>query len=204
MVVDLEKKLQERRKLQVEKTVSDRYDTRLRQGWQAPQALALGHLEYARGGGQLTWTQTDALRTERQQELQEVRLQLSEIASEEKRLGRPAEALENRSQAAAHLAALKAPVPTLKRFSSRDARKEYLQTDRKVQYWDQEVRKAGVTSVDDLQEQRARWQRDHAKVPTLEETAEGIGQTLERIAKALGGIATRLRDVLTRDSDETE
>ncbi|HYF94016.1 MAG TPA: MobQ family relaxase [Symbiobacteriaceae bacterium] len=189
VVVELEKAREERRDLQVNKVVTDRYRARIGRGWTEPQAQALGHLEFARGGEQLTWQRTTDMRTERHQELQELKLQLSEIAGEEKRLNRAAEALEYRSGAAAHLSALKAPIPTLKRFFSKDAREEYLQTEKKVTYWDQEAEKAGVSSDADLKEQRARSQREQAKVPDLEEKVGRIGRTLERIAKALEGFS---------------
>ncbi|HWI52191.1 MAG TPA: MobQ family relaxase [Symbiobacteriaceae bacterium] len=189
VVIDLEREREERRDLKAKQAVMDRYGARIGRGWTEPQAQALGQLEYGCGGGQLTWQQTADLRTEQQRELQEARLQLSEITSEERRLNRATEVLENRSQAGAHLSALKAPIPTLKRFFSKDAREEYFQTEKKVAYFDQEARRAGVSSDADLKEQRARWQRDQAKVPDLEDKVGRIGRTLERIAKALDGFA---------------
>ncbi|HWI53476.1 MAG TPA: MobQ family relaxase [Symbiobacteriaceae bacterium] len=189
VVVELKQARQERRELKVNQVVTERYRARMGRGWTQPQAEALGHLEFRGGGGQLTWQQTDDLRTEKQSELQDVKNQLSEIASEEKRLNRAAEVLEYRSQAAAHLSALKAPISTVKRFFSKDAREEYAQTERKVAHFDEEARKAGVSSDADLKEQRARWQRDQAKVPDLEERVGRIGRTIERIAKALEGFA---------------
>jgi len=190
VVIDLEKAREERRELQAEKVVTDRHQARRQAGWSLPQANALAQLEYyVCGGSQLSWDQTRDLQKQLLQELQGVKSQLSEIASEEKRLNRAALSLENHKQAAAHLAALKAPIPTLKRFFSKDAREEYRRTDEQVQHWGNEARKAGVTSDDDLKEQRARFERDRAKVPALEEKVGSIGETLERIVKALDGFA---------------
>jgi hypothetical protein len=149
-------------------------------------------------GAQLTWEQTAGLQQEKQAELQQTKLQLSEIAVEEKRLSRAATALDNRSQAAAHLAALKAPIPTLKRFFSKDAREEFRRTEEQIQHWDQEARKAGVSTEADLKEQRARFERDRARVPALAEKAGFIGRTLERVAKALDGFAQEQERELER------
>ncbi|MGE5530727.1 MAG: MobQ family relaxase [Bacteroidota bacterium] len=190
VVVDLEQAREERRDLEREKAVSERHIARLKDGWTVPQAQALAQLEYyTMEGRQLIWQDTTNLQQKMQEELQQTKLQLSEIASEEKRLNRAAVSLDNSRQAAAHLSALKAPIPTLKRFFSKDAREEYRRTDEQVQYWDQEARKAGASSEADLKEQRSRFERDRARVPALEEKVAGIGRTLERIAKALDGFA---------------
>ncbi|MDF2630019.1 MAG: MobA/MobL family protein [Symbiobacteriaceae bacterium] len=190
VVINLEKAREERRVLQVEKVVSERHAARLQAGWPTPQAKALAQLEYyVCGGSQLSWDQTRDLQKQQLQELTGVKSQLSEIASDEKRLNRATLSLDNQRQAAAHRAALKAPIPTLKRFFSKDAREEYRRTEEQVQVWGNEARKAGVSSEDDLKEQRSRFERDRAKVPALEEKVVSVGGMLERIAKALDGFA---------------
>ncbi|MDF2627211.1 MAG: MobA/MobL family protein [Symbiobacteriaceae bacterium] len=190
VVIDLDKAREQRRVLQAEKVVSDRHVARLQAGWPIPQAKALAQLEYyVCGGSQLSWDQTRDLQKQQLHELHGVRSQLSEIASEEKRLNRAALSLDNQRQAAAHRAALKAPIPTLKRFFSKDAREEYRRTEEQVQHWGNEAQKAGVSSEDDLKEQRSRFERDRAKVPALEEKVGSIGEMLERIVKALDGFA---------------
>jgi hypothetical protein len=98
VVIDLEQVRAEKRRLQAEKAVMDRYGARLQVGWLPFQAQDLGKLEYHLGGAELERSQVVELRTGYQQELWRVQEQVQAVQGEGTRLYRAEELLGQRRQ----------------------------------------------------------------------------------------------------------
>lgn len=186
-VVDLEKAREEKRRLEAEKAVLERYNARLKAGWLVPHARALGNLEYEGGGGALNRSAVDSLATEKRQELRSVEQQIHAIHREGQRLESAAEILGKRDKAAADVERLKSPLATVKRWFSPDAREEFRQAQDRFQGLDVTARKIGTTSGAELETQRSRWQQEKSCLPVLQEQGGAISRILELASKALEG-----------------
>ena len=150
-------------------------------------AEALGWLELDRGGRELTFHDAAGIQREADQQRGVITEQIRAIRQEGQRLEQAAEILGNRRQAASEMNRLKSPLATVKRWFSQDARREFDRAGRRVEGLEEAARRIGTTSEADLQEQQARWRREEAKVPKLEERAGQLSRTLELAAKALDG-----------------
>jgi hypothetical protein len=189
VVVDLEKAREEKRHLQAEKAVMERYNARLKSGWLSAHAQALGKLEYSRGGGALSYGETARLIDSYRFERDGVKQQVLAIQLEGARLEQAAEILGQRANASAQVDRLNSPVARVKRWFSGDARREFVQARETLHGLDQGARDLGVNSDEELQVQRTRWQYDKTRLPGLEEKAASLGRLIELAAKALEGFA---------------
>lgn len=193
VVVDLDKAREEKRQLEVDQAVTDRYKTRLRVGWHPAHAEALGRLEYASGGVELTRTDVSNLLDSRRQEVRGLEQQIASNHQEELRLERAETMLASRSKAAAMVDRLKSPVAVVKRWFNEGARKEFQQAQQRLQGFDEALQRIGTTSETQFQEQRLRWQQAQAKVPALEAKVENLTPGIKLASQALAGFAHQLK-----------
>jgi hypothetical protein len=189
VVIDLEKLRAERQRIEAAVVVNGRHEKRLQNGWDWDHSVALGHLEMTRGGGALSWHATDTLHTETSNEASAIRQEIKAMEHEGRRLDLATERLENRRRAADELQRLKAPLPTMRRWFSESARQELKEAESALARADENVKSIGTTSEAELQQQRAKWDSDRAKIPALEQRLDVLKQTLEWAAKALEGFA---------------
>jgi hypothetical protein len=202
VLIDLDKARVERQRIEAAKIVNGRHEQRLEKGWNWEHSMALGHLEMTKGGGALSWRGTDALQTEASNEASGIRKQIKAIDDEGQRLEIVAEKLEKRKQAAEELQRLKAPLPTMRRWFSEQARGQLKDVESFIAREDENLRLYGTTSEAELLQQRQKWERDRARVPELEQRLGALKQTLEWAAKALEGFSRaheREHDWLERD-----
>ncbi|HYG35428.1 MAG TPA: hypothetical protein VEC99_11620, partial [Clostridia bacterium] len=136
---------------------------------------------------QLTFQETARMQNQQQQELQQFKQRLELTRLDGKRLDRVEDIMRERRQAEVDLKRLKSPVGTVKRLFSGGAREELRLAEARVTDLDAAGARYGVKNEEDFKEQRAKWQREQAKAPALEESMAGISKTLERIARALEG-----------------
>ncbi|HWI51266.1 MAG TPA: MobQ family relaxase [Symbiobacteriaceae bacterium] len=200
VVIDLEHARAEKQRLLTERVVDQRYKARISSGWPTPQAQAVAQIEYYDlGGRQMTFQDAVDMRAQQQEELQRIKHTLQEIRLDGKRLDRAEDVLKERRQAAANLKQLKTPFESVKRLFSSGAREELRQAEMHMANLDKVAAHDGVKSDEDFKEQRARWQRERAKGPGLEESLGSISKTLERLAKAVDGFQQEQeRDMLER------
>jgi ATP-dependent exoDNAse (exonuclease V) alpha subunit len=188
VVIDLEKAREEKRQLQAEKAVVERYNARLKAGWMPAHAQALGKLEYSQGG-QLTYGETARLADSYRRERDGGEQQARAIRTEGERLERAASVLERRREATAEVDRLRSPVAQVKRWFSQEARREFTQAQEVLQRVNEAARNLGTTSEAELLVQRSRWQQDQARLSGLEVKAASLGRMIELAAKALEGFA---------------
>jgi ATP-dependent exoDNAse (exonuclease V) alpha subunit len=187
VVIDLEKARGERRRLQGEKAVMDRYGARLQAGWLPVHAQALGKLEYYEGGGALNRSQVADLLHGYEQQLRQVQERVHAINQEGRRLERTAELLGWRQQAAGKVEQLKSPLSAVKRWFSSDARDELKQAQDRLGRLAEALREIGTASESEMQQQRKQWQQSQERVPALQEKGARLGEVVEWAAKALEG-----------------
>jgi hypothetical protein len=187
VVIDLEKVREEKRRLQAEQAVMDRYGTRLKAGWLPFHAQDLGKLEYHLGGAELTRSQVLGLRNGYQQELRQIQEQVQVVHREGQRLDRATDLLRQRQQAHARVERLRAPLASVKRWFSTHARDEFQKAQEHLQVFDEAVKQTGTTSETELHAQRQRCQQEQARVPALEEKGARLGELVQWATKALEG-----------------
>jgi ATP-dependent exoDNAse (exonuclease V) alpha subunit len=189
VVIDLAKVREEKRQLQAEKGVRERYSTRLSAGWLPAQAQAVAKLEYSVGGSELTYGEMARLGDGYRREQQGFAEQIRAIHQEGKRLEQAAATLAKRQEAAAQVAKLSSPSSRFKSWFSGGTRKEVTQAQESLQALDQVAQSLGTSTETELQAQRTHWQHDQTRLPGLEEKAASFGRLLELTGKALDGFA---------------
>jgi hypothetical protein len=189
VVVDLEKARAERRQLQAEKAVMERYNARLKAGWMPDHAQALGTLEYRLDGVDLKFDDVSRLLEENRTQVFRLEQQVLAIRGEGERLEKAAGILERRREAAAEVDRLRSPFAAVKRWFSADARQGFALAESRLRELDGAARQVGTTSETELEQQRQRWQQDMQRVPTLEEQGARHAQDRVLASKALEGFA---------------
>jgi ATP-dependent exoDNAse (exonuclease V) alpha subunit len=189
VVIDLEQARQERRQLQAEKVVMERYGARLRAGWIPDHAQALAKLEYRLDGGELKFDDVSRLIEESRTKVHELEQQVLAIRQEGERLDKAVAILGDRREAAAQVDRMRSPLAAVKRWFSADARQEFAVAESRLKGLDQAAQQIGTTSEAELDQQRQRWQLDMARVPALEEQGARHAQDAALASKALEGFA---------------
>lgn len=187
VMVDLEKSREQKQKLHIERAVTERYSARVKAGWDRSDAAAAGELELKRGGRALTHQETRELHRSTYHEHGQIEQQIRDIQREGQRLDRAEEVLEERRKAAAEVERLKAPLATAKRWFSENAREEFRRAQDQLNDRDEAARRAGTPTDSDYKKQRAKWERDQARVPGLQQQALQLSKLLNLAGKALSG-----------------
>jgi hypothetical protein len=192
VVIDLEKTRRERQALQVEKAVTERYNTRLKAGWLPVHAQALGQLEMRAGGRELT---ADDLREDRatcEANWRSVSQEIASIDQEGKRLGYAQEAFTRYHEELGQLRPHESLIGTAKRWFSPEARAEYRQAQYRVESARDLVNRWGIKDQPDLARRQSEWEQRRSRLPGLQSKAETVQGALRMIDKALGGFSRAL------------
>lgn len=193
IVVDLEKAREEKRQLQVEKVVVDRYNARLEAGWHPPQAQALGQLEYNPDVSRFM----DDLR----REVNSLHHQMEGIHREGERLDRAEAVLGERHRTDAELDRLRSPIHAVKRWFSDDARKGFVRAQDRLQGLDCSLKEIGTTSREQLKEQRAGWEEERAKVPAMQTKVAELSPAMDLASWALDGFYQAIQRARKRERE---
>ena len=187
VVIDLEKAREERRMLQAEKMTQERYVGRIQSGWSGAHAEALGRLEYANGGAELTEAQLAQRYGALDADLRRVTDQIGEIHLEERFLKDAQVALTRRDEALAGLRRLESPVEAVKRWFSADARNTYRGAQERVAEAVTGVERCGIRSQAELDQRLEFRNQRRAELPGLEKKAGALGASVGVVEKALEG-----------------
>jgi hypothetical protein len=188
VVIDLEKARAERQALEVEKTVSDRFDARIREGWHQPHASALADLEYEAGGRTITRDELLEERSHLSQEHHKVTTKIREIRDEGMRLERAGVAVKEHLKAVDELKRHQGPIASIRRLLKPEARSDYKHALDRVGYAQSYMKEQNVTSPADLVKQRSTWQEKSTQVPKLEVKAKGINDRMNTLNLARSGL----------------
>ncbi len=147
VVLDLEKAREDKRRLEAEKVVTERYKARIQKGWNLEPARALANLEYRQGGQPLTRQQVAALLRDCQQELDQVQSRIHAIHQEGQRLERAAVLLNEREQVADRVERLKSPLAAVRRWFSQSARADFRQAQDQLQSLEEALNNIGTGAL---------------------------------------------------------
>lgn len=135
----------------------------------------------------MTHQETRELHRSTYHEYGQIGQQIRDIQREGQRLDRAEAILEERRKAAAEVERLKAPMATVKRWLSENAREEFRRAQDQLKDRDEAARRVGTPTDADFKKQRAKWERAQARAPELQHQASELSKLLNLAGKALSG-----------------
>ncbi|MDQ7850407.1 MAG: MobQ family relaxase [Armatimonadota bacterium] len=178
IVIDLQKARQEREILRRER---DRLASGL---WRREEAAAVAAVE-RQLGRVVTPEELARLHRQGREQLHQLHTEITRIHQEGDRLRRAGESVARLEQAEERLAALDSPWQKVKRLFSREARNRYEAAKRAVEAARSLCQQDGVTGRADLLRQQQLWQRQHDRLPELNQRIDRLNESMHAISRAL-------------------